>query len=307
MSYYLRSSDHYYNVAKELSEDEVFSDLVFVTNTDTLHGHSALILPHLPALASLVNTTCTGHTRLCIILPMIRTEILQAALLHFYMRGDVSRLENVLGVTTHNIKEEVEEDIKDKNIGQEYTNKISVIQYNNTQATTTGKDILTHGHEYDTLKQEETTVVNFGIENTVNDCEIENIPGDDLSPRKEKDNLEESSLVSAQQIHPTEEKKVPKPCHLCDKIFYNGYNLKQHLISRHKVFPPKMKIYNCTFPECSFVTGSRVAFQRHLKTSLSHPDLRKDEVKKTKFSCETCNEVFATNSSRKRHIIRRHN
>ena len=156
------------------------------------------------------------------------------------------------------------------------------------------------------------TVSNRSVleKSNINDTAVKqhtcNICNKSLSQKREKENHEESSLVSAQQIQPIEEKKVPKPCHLCDKIFYNGNNLKQHLISRHKVFPPKMKIYNCTFPECSFVTGSRVAFQRHLKTSRSHPDLRKDKVKKTEFSCEACNKLFATNSSLKRHIIRRH-
>ena len=49
------------------------------------------------------------------------------------------------------------------------------------------------------------------------------------------------------------------------------------MISRHYIYPPKMKIYKCEFQICTFVTGSRMAFERHMLTTFSHRNISQDE------------------------------
>ena len=52
-------------------------------------------------------------------------------------------------------------------------------------------------------------------------------------------------------------------CKYCGKEFNNSNNMKQHLISIHKIFPPGMAVFKCPFKKCDFVSGNRVAFARH--------------------------------------------
>ena len=52
-------------------------------------------------------------------------------------------------------------------------------------------------------------------------------------------------------------------CKHCGKEFNNSNNMKQHLISIHKIFPPGMTVFKCPFKKCDFVSGNRVAFARH--------------------------------------------
>ena len=53
-------------------------------------------------------------------------------------------------------------------------------------------------------------------------------------------------------------------CEHCDAKFSNRNNMKQHLVSVHKIFPPGMNVFSCN--RCSFNTGNRVAYERHLQT-----------------------------------------
>lgn|ERR1712025_591245 len=250
--------------------------------------------------------------------PMVTTEELQGALLHLYMKGDVNRLKEVLGVEMDNIKEEVRVDIIDVNLElkhSENTNKISVIHYSKKESIRTEEiDIIDQSDE-DTIYQDcEKMMIGSGLEDVMEEQEDEN--EDDskeiLNPNCMDVNLQEEKNYSSDTEpghgHPSTETKTHKMCQFCAKAFTNSYNLKQHLISRHKVFPPEMRIYKCHLQVCSFVTGSRVAFERHLTTSLSHPNTKKKNKNKEKnISCEFCNEQFATKSSLKRHIIRKHN
>ena len=67
-----------------------------------------------------------------------------------------------------------------------------------------------------------------------------------------------SSSTSSQR------KRTEIKCEHCNVQFSNRNNMKQHLISVHRIFPPGMSVYSCS--SCSFNTGNRVAYQRHLQT-----------------------------------------
>ena len=89
-------------------------------------------------------------------------------------------------------------------------------------------------------------------------------------------------------------------CPHCVKTFKTNYNMKQHIISVHKVDVPGMKMFRCPVKNCQFVTGSRVQYSRH-----KHEDTR---VKNQNFKpvCNYCNEIFSNDSSLKRHLKRLH-
>lgn len=53
-------------------------------------------------------------------------------------------------------------------------------------------------------------------------------------------------------------------CDHCPKTFGSRYNLNLHLIQVHRIFPPKMTIFQCQ--QCTFVTGNKVLYSRHEKT-----------------------------------------
>ena len=59
-------------------------------------------------------------------------------------------------------------------------------------------------------------------------------------------------------------KNKTNPCDHCHKTFGTKYNLNLHLIQVHRIFPPKMTVFQCQ--QCTFVTGNKVLFSRHQQT-----------------------------------------
>ena len=60
-----------------------------------------------------------------------------------------------------------------------------------------------------------------------------------------------------------------------------------------------MTVFKCQDPSCSFVSGNKILFNRH-----SHKI--KVEKDTEKLVCNQCNDTFATPSSLKRHMKRKH-
>ena len=97
--FFLKSDEHLLKIGKELYEDDTFSDLTFVTEGSTFHGHSSLIFSQLPALAELVCHGCKyGHQKMVIILPGVDPNIMETALMEFYIKGDLTNLGSILNV-----------------------------------------------------------------------------------------------------------------------------------------------------------------------------------------------------------------
>ena len=100
---------------------------------------------------------------------------------------------------------------------------------------------------------------------------------------------------------PSPIKAVQKPgkaCDRCGKEFSKRYNLKQHLISVHKVFPKGSVIFECPVPTCTFASGSKLLFSRH-----SH---KKGSSVPSKLICTLCSSKFATKGSLMRHVGGKH-
>ena len=116
-------------------------------------------------------------------------------------------------------------------------------------------------------------------------------------------------------IEPKEEKVVKTQvrshnCGHCDGKFSNKYNLKLHLVQVHRVFPEGMVIYKCPGPDCQFVTGSRICYNRHAVTHGGKHEVKVHSCKSfcssCKATCSYCNMDFANRSSLKRHHQRKH-
>merc|ERR1712129_3381 len=86
----------------------------------SFHSHSHLFLLHLPFLGDLICEACrTTHQRMVIFLPHVRSELMEMALLELYLRGDASKLSDILDATIVNkqpVKEELLEDTDVSNI-----------------------------------------------------------------------------------------------------------------------------------------------------------------------------------------------
>ena len=96
------------------------------------------------------------------------------------------------------------------------------------------------------------------------------------------------------------ENGIKNVCSYCDVKFSSSYNLKQHMVSIHKIFSPGMKIFKCDFNKCNFVTGSRMMFVRH-----NHSKFVQTGGSIVKPSCPVCHVQFFNPSSLKRHMQRK--
>ena len=92
-------------------------------------------------------------------------------------------------------------------------------------------------------------------------------------------------------------------CNHCEKKFLSNHNLKLHLVQVHRIFPEGMKIYRCPEPNCQFLTGSRICYNRHAATHLRKPKVK---VTNCKIPCSYCPIFVANRSSLKRHYQRKH-
>ena len=90
---------------------------------------------------------------------------------------------------------------------------------------------------------------------------------DELEIPKSKNSKERGQL--AQKISSSSVKSLPNiKCDHCQKMFSNKYNMKLHLIQIHRIFVEKMEVFQCPELQCSFVTGSKILYNRHATTHL---------------------------------------
>ena len=70
-----------------------------MTDSATLHGHKAFLLPLLPSLASISSClSCHPHQPLVLLLPGADARLLQAALERAYRQNQVGNLESIIGL-----------------------------------------------------------------------------------------------------------------------------------------------------------------------------------------------------------------
>ena len=92
----LKFEDHFFEMYKELYEDEIGSDILIKTETKTLSAHSVLLLQHIELLPSLMCSMSTsGHEKTVIIVTGFETEFVELALMEFYLHRDPTKLKHL--------------------------------------------------------------------------------------------------------------------------------------------------------------------------------------------------------------------
>ena len=105
----MASDSHISSLASSLFHSSFEADLALVTNSGVSMAHSALLLPLLPDLASLVAScpSCSNHDPIVLILSDTPTPPLLSALESVYMQANPAQLAHILGLglATPNSKE----------------------------------------------------------------------------------------------------------------------------------------------------------------------------------------------------------
>ena len=130
-----------------------------------------------------------------------------------------------------------------------------------------------------------------------------------LSSASEEESLSESKNIKCQKPPKTSSVKKTMSkyeCEHCQKRFSTTYNLTLHIIQIHRIFVEGVKVFKCPESSCSFVTGSKICYNRHATSHLRQAS-RKQVVKSSpKISCRICGEKLSNPSSLKRHEKRKH-
>ena len=143
--FFLKSDDHIFKIQKLLYEDDEYSDLTLVCEGSIFNCHSSLILHQVPALAELLCQGCqAAHMKTVIFLPGVQAELVEVALLEFYIKADPTKLRSVLNVSSVNTQENVVDVSEDTAKLHTKLNVSSVTtQYNGTDTLDTDK-VNTH-------------------------------------------------------------------------------------------------------------------------------------------------------------------
>ena len=72
------------------------------------------------------------------------------------------------------------------------------------------------------------------------------------------------------------------------------HHVHESLNSVHKICPPGIQVFKCSFAGCKFWSGSRIVFDRH-----GHANKKRTVSVKPK--CNVCSKTFFNDSSLKRH------
>ena len=87
------------NIGKILYSDEIFSDVILVTDGATFHAHSSLLFSHLPSLTDLLcDGYKYGHHDVVYFLPEVHKTSMELALRDFYIQGNPTKLGIILNV-----------------------------------------------------------------------------------------------------------------------------------------------------------------------------------------------------------------
>jgi hypothetical protein len=144
--FYLKSDDHILNIRKLLYEDDEYSDLSLVCEGSTFHCHSSLILQQVPTLTELLCQGCqAGHINIVIFLPGVMAELVEVALLEFYIKSDPTKLRSVLNVssvTLHGNVIDVSKDT-DKLHTQLNVSSVTTTKYNGTETSEDTEKVYT--------------------------------------------------------------------------------------------------------------------------------------------------------------------
>ena len=290
---HLNYDEHLTNVTKELYYDEDFSDIFFITEKKTFHGHFSLIFQQIPSLANLVCEGCiASHEKIVIFLPEIGPDVVATALLEFYLKGDVAKLKSVLGVEDvddQNANIEISEDTE-KLMSETDTNLCSKIDTEKCHN-------LSVNEIFNVSDVNSYTTTQVPFENTRKVKSGKNIMESDKSNIHKKDGLNElhdplfsSTNIQAKQIKPIVEdsrREMLIMCDLCEKDYETVYGLDTHRRKVHGVGKEEGRKKH----KCSYCGKYFTYIDQHIKTT--HKEASGISV------CDVCRKTI--NSNLKKH------
>ena len=69
------------------------------------------------------------------------------------------------------------------------------------------------------------------------------------------------------------------------RFFFLQNIVVMNIISVHRIFPNGMTVYQCSEKHCSFVTGSRICFNRHVHRQTQVKFIRECDLKSMNINC----------------------
>jgi hypothetical protein len=266
----LRYDEHLLSKRKELLDDKDFSDTVLITKKGIFHGHFSLFLQQIPSLAKLVCEGCiANHEKIVIFLPEVGPSELSIALVEFYMKGDVDKLETILGVVNVNkqpVQREISKDTEKYVTGSELHNtkqynskeichslsEDEILNVNNANADTTNEVLL-----IDTSK----------VKNENNALESnQNRSSDENGLHVLMDSISYGSNITTNRSKFVEEdnrREMLIMCDLCEKDYETVYGLDMHMTKVHGLG----KYEERSKHECPYCGKSVAYIDKHIRTA----------------------------------------
>ena len=237
----------------------------------------------------------TGHEKLVIFLPQVRPEVLEIALLQFYLKGDAEKLKDILDVTNVNtqaVKKETlaDTEIYESNIDHEQNNSVgNIIEEMNTNEKHIKNEDSENNTKYmdtenctgdkDSVSEKEEDDGNpYNIEEEVVELDVGNTS--DLTGHDKETKMNIKLLPTAH----TENALLPLKlirCNIdnCDKGFSTTFGLNKHRKNIHGVGNIEQKF------ECPICGKMLLYLNEHMKAL--H---KEDQETRGTMVCEVCRQ-----------------
>ena len=222
--FHMASESHISSLATSLLHSSCEADLALVSESGVSMAHSALLLPLLPDLASLLAScpSCSSHDPIVLILPDTATPPLLSALESVYLQADPAQLAHILGLGLQ----------KPELGGAEE-------KVNNTD----GSDIFEENFECDSIQRDSNSSPcpqcgkTFAPNETAlpKDHKCDNVHWDE---EEEKAKNIDNQLNSGKQVGTSSEEKLePFSCRKtqrCKRSFLTESGLRKHILNYHE-------------------------------------------------------------------------
>ena len=169
----LKFSEHLHEINKYLLTNREVCDVFFNTSSSTVSAHSHILLQHVPLLSSLLCQHCrSGHEKTVIILPDVEAEVVEAALLQLYAKGDSKALNYIF--SANNVGNFVLEETANEKSTKKTCDRSTPT---NSFETDSGlmKSVQNSARENESLESKD---VNHGNDST--DVDVDNETGHDI-------------------------------------------------------------------------------------------------------------------------------
>ena len=235
----MASESHISSLASSLLHLSFEADLALVSESGIVSmAHSALLLPLLPALATLVSScpSCSAHDPIVLLLPDTPTPPLLSALESVYMQANPADLAHILGLEFQN------PDVKGRNVN-----------INNTD----GGDMFEENFERDWIKKDSDSSScplcgkTFASSEALSGLSKDHKCGEVHRDEEEEKSIDKQVLTSPEEIlEPFSCRETPR----CKRSFLTESGLRKHILNYHE----GEKKYSCDLCRKRFYLKARL-------------------------------------------------